>query len=164
MILGATNRDLYGIRTHSLEKRLALARKHHNSLKILAHTYRAFLGQDITSLRILTRQQIFGLKISHLHLVIVIFRPFLLHNPLDGEEINLAFRDEHENNVVECLKASMDMTELLNAIFQVSQFFNGSWVSPGSLTTKSHTVHELTAGVHSLLWLHSDRCSLRLRN
>ena len=132
MILGAAVRDLYGIRPQSLEKRLALARKHHNSLKILAHANSAFLAQDLNNIRILFRQQVFGAKLSHSHLVIVLFRPFLLHNPSSDDEINPVLREEHENNVLECLRAAMEMTDYLNAIFAVSQFFNGSWVSLGS--------------------------------
>lgn len=152
MILGAANRDLYGIRPQTLENRLALARKHHTSLKLLAHSNSAFFNQDISTLRILFRQQLFGVWLTHSHLAIIIHRPFLLHNPSVDDEINPVLREEHENNVLECLRASIEMTDHLNTIFKASQFFNGSWVSLFSGPKK-----QANNLVYSFLWLHGYR-------
>lgn len=158
-VLGSILLDLYGIHKQSLETRLALARKHHNAVKHLGHASNAFLEQDTSGLRTMFRQQVFGAKLAFAHLHIVLFRPFLLDSSADIDHTNSVLQQEHANNISLCMQTAMEIARYVESIFNVSQFFNGSWVCRfQSISIATNQI------VYSLLWLHSYSSSLRLCN
>ena len=127
MVLGGIIRDLYCVRQPPFEKRLEIAQKHQDKLAAAGAQFSSFTNSDTSNARVLFSRQQLGIKLAYAHILIVLFRPFLLDTPESG--VSFELRGKYEDKIVECLKAALGITGYIDKLCEGDPFFEAAWVS-----------------------------------
>ena len=132
-ILNHILRDLYAIRSPSLENRITLSAKYCGELFEWRKGLARFLdadGMDTSLLIPLYQRQRNVLNLAYHHSLILVYRPFLLSNFASLNSHNQGSVGLNESNVAACLEAAVNIAAIVNELSETGQIFRAFWVRP----------------------------------
>lgn len=130
-ILNHILRDLYAIRSPSLESRITLSAKYSGELFEWRRGLAKFLdadGMDTSMLIPLFQRQRNVLNLAYHHALILVYRPFLLSNFASLSSHNHSTLGSNDSNVARCLEAAVNIAAIVNELSEAGQIFRAFWV------------------------------------
>ena len=134
-ILNHILRDLYAIRSPSLETRITLSAKYSGQLLEWRKGIFRFLDAEYmdTSLLIpLFQRQRNVLNLAYHHALILVHRPFLLSNFASLNSHSQSSLGSNDSNVAECLNSAMEISKIVNELSEGGQQWQGRIILVGT--------------------------------